>query len=98
MARLRKPPEADQRSMPAELLDPADEVWHNQALYLAYIEARGWDLPCSERLGVPAHPENRRRDAVGDWAVENGITSTPNFPDWHRIRRAFGSTERTVVR
>lgn len=99
MARLRKPPPPDRDGLPVELLDPTADVWHNREQYLAYIAAKQWDLPPSERLDVPTHPENRRRDALGEWAVENGITSGP-FPDWNRLAGAFRtdeSRERTVL-
>ena len=68
------------------LRDPDAAVWHNQALYLAFMAARGWDLPPQERMGVAASAGNRRSAAADGWGAENGITSTPGHADWHRLR------------
>lgn len=80
--------------VPAELLDPDHEVWHNQAAYHRFMGQRRWTMPARERLGVPASPANRRQRAAGCWAVATGqLTRTfddgrTQQPDWRALRAA----------
>jgi hypothetical protein len=67
--------------VPEELRDPDALVWHNQARYRAWMSVRRWPMPPSERMGVAAHPANRRSYAAAAWARGNGIGR-----DWHRLR------------
>ncbi len=84
MKRRARPRPAIAAGVPAELGNPDDPVWHNQAAYRAYMAERGWRLPASERFRVPASPPYRRRCAIGGWARTNGMTSGAN-PDWHEL-------------
>ena len=75
---------------PAGLLDLDHPVWHDDALYAAFCELMGWspdDLPVTERMGVAAHPVNRRNCASVAWARNN---QELGHVDWHRLR-AMGS-------
>jgi len=87
-ARATSQPLPDDGKPPHELYDADAPVWHDQAAYWAYMEARGWELPCSERFDVPTHPANRRNSASEAWGREHGVTikGSPDFADWHRLR------------
>lgn len=99
MRRRARGPAVSDLGAPPEFLDPAAEVWHSRPLYVRYMAERRWSLPPQERMGCDSSPENRRQEAIAEWAVANGITTEDRqFPDWHRLRRAFDSTERTVAR
>jgi hypothetical protein len=70
----------------ALLRDPDAAVWHSQTAYRAFMAARGWDLPVSERLGASASPGNRRNAAADAWGLENDVTTDPGHADWPRLR------------
>ncbi|HKS45297.1 MAG TPA: hypothetical protein VJT49_09300 [Amycolatopsis sp.] len=91
--RLQLPaaPIVDGVEVPPELLDAGHRVWHERAAFIAFMTARGWSLPPQERLGGNnnSHPANRRRKAVGNWGVENGIVSFHDSPDFLRLNQMF---------
>lgn len=66
--------------VPPELLDGDHVVWHHQGRYRAWMHARGWSMPASERFGVPAHPVNRRKAAARGWVREAGLDA-----GWRRL-------------
>lgn len=72
--------------VPPELADLGDPVWHDTALYRAFMAEHRWTLPPQERMGCQSSPGHRRMHAAGDWAVGNGVTSDGAHPDWHRLR------------
>ena len=76
--------------VPAELADPAHELWSGEVSgWLAYMERHGYRLPPAARLdGEPVEVAAvcRRRAAVEGWAVGAGVVSRPGLPDWHRLK------------
>lgn len=74
---------------PPELYDRDHAVWADRVLYLAFVGRHGLGvgcMPASERLGIEAHPHNRRNFASAAWGEQNGITTHPGHADWHRLR------------
>lgn len=74
---------------PAELYDPDHAVWRDRGRYLKFLARHGLGgsrMPVSERMGVDAHPHNRRNNASAAWGEDNGIENPPGHADWHRLR------------
>jgi hypothetical protein len=73
-------------SPPAELYDSDAAVWRDHDLYVAFMQAHGWEdgLPPQDRLWrvqlETVHPAVRRNHAANAWGRADGIT------DWHRLR------------
>jgi hypothetical protein len=74
--------------MPPELLSPDHPVWNDRDLFIAFMKARSWGLPPQERLGGgnESSPENRRRTAAEEWAIEQALTDGRGRPDRPRLR------------
>lgn len=77
--------------VPAELLDPDHQAWHNQRAYHRFMAEHGWTMPPAERMGMTTAPSNRRQAAAAGWARDNGIVVTygspeNQCPDLHQLR------------
>ncbi|PSK99764.1 hypothetical protein CLV30_11767 [Haloactinopolyspora alba] len=90
MKRRARPTAADERGVPAVLLDPDAAVWHDRAAHVDFMAARGWSPDVRDRFAgshAGAPPAARRQVAVAAWAVEHGISDVPGgHPDWHQLR------------
>ena len=79
MARLREPEPVVVDGVPAELDDPAADVWRDEVAYLEYMDVNDYTLSIRERIGLVrgvryiASPEERRRAAHEGWAGQDRL-------------------------